>query len=951
MTRRAAVLCAVGVCVGTALGPRAMAEETGIGLPLRAVQFESDAWVDERGLRALLPLAPGAPVTAQDLAEARRVLELTEVFRAVDVAARAEDGEAVVLVRLTRKRIITDVSVTGYDALRWRDVYRLLRLRSGAFYDPAVVAAAEERLRTRYRQLGYPDAQVRHRLRRRPGEVDIVFTIDEGEPTQIAAVVVTGTTGLPPRELEHQLRRFVGKPHDRNAARDGERMLLRALRRAGYYDVQIDSDWTPTAAHAGVLWFTVAVGPLTEVEIIGNEALSDKRLLGLMDLETRLIVTDGTWRELARRMTRAYRDAGYYRARIRVRIEDGPPRRIVFRVDEGRRYAVRRVRFEGNEAIPADRLRDEMNTQPGRWLPWPRRGAFVREVFDEDLRRLWFFYREQAFADAEIVDAPIEVDEATGTIDVTVVIVEGPRTIVEAVHVPELPPSVEPPPRFALVPGQPLLPAQLETDTDAIERAFRAAGYVDVAVKPAVTRRPEADRAPAVVDWQVSQGPRHVIGSVIVQGNVETTNDTILRELPFAAGDPLDPESLRRGQDRVFQLGTYRSVSVEPIEPNGDRPVMDESDGAPPQEPGERVAADPVVQDVGVAVVPRPPGNLQWGGGYNTRDGITGFAEVTYDNIGNRARRLTVRGQGSVLPNDPSSTQFLALIGYRQPRIFGSEWQWNSELVGERSTRTIDQYDILRGSFGNGVVRDLLPRLKLGVELQVEYADTFNVRPVPFRAEDSGVSYTTALSPSLTFDGRNDPFAPTSGVFDTVRLRYAPPGLSTVQFGKINLQHSQAFPLARWLSFIYSTRIGYGGAFSGATVLPIRERYFLGGLTTVRGFSENSIGPRDVNNTVIGGDLAMVLSVELRVPIIYQLSAAAFNDNGGLFLTQCGTECRQQRDVRDNAFTFSNFRHSAGPGLRYMTPVGPIGLDYGFKLDRRAGESIGEIHFSISGTF
>ena len=105
------------------------------------------------------------------------------------------------------------------------------------------------------------------------------------------------------------------------------------------------------------------------------------------------------------------------------------------------------------------------------------------------------------------------------------------------------------------------------------------------------------------------------------------------------------------------------------------------------------------------------------------------------------------------------------------------------------------------------------------------------------------------------------------------------------------------------------------------------------------------------SHNVIGGDLAMVLSLEWRVPIIYQLSGAVFLDNGGLFLTQCDSECRQQRGVQNNAFTFENFRHSVGPGLRYMTPVGPISLDYGFKLARRAGESIGEVHFSISGTF
>jgi outer membrane protein assembly factor BamA len=165
------------------------------------------------------------------------------------------------------------------------------------------------------------------------------------------------------------------------------------------------------------------------------------------------------------------------------------------------------------------------------------------------------------------------------------------------------------------------------------------------------------------------------------------------------------------------------------------------------------------------------------------------------------------------------------VLAYRDPQIFHSRWQWTAELIGERSTKTIDQFSVLRGSVGNGLATDLLPRLKGGAELQVERADTFNVKPQSFLEEDQGISWTVALSPFLVFDGRNDPFAPTSGVFDSLRLRYAPPGLSTVQLGKINMQHSQAFPLARWLSFVYNARVGFGRAFSGGpgdprTLLP-----------------------------------------------------------------------------------------------------------------------------------
>jgi len=931
---------ALGVLAG------AVAAQEGVGRPLHAVHFTCDAWFDEPGIRALLPLTPGAPLTAEQLAESRRLLELSDVFREIEVDTRVGDGGgAIVTFRLKRKRVVTEVRVRGYDALKWRDAYRLVRIRTGSFYDPDAVVAANARLRARYAQMGYPHAAIDSAVRLRPGEAELTFTIEEGPPVVVAAVAVTGDTRMPANELEHALRRLVGKPHRRDGLREGERMLRETLREAGYYEAEIDGEWVPSDTDAGVLWFTIDAGARTEVEIIGNEARSRKQLLGLMDLSSRLIVTDGTWRELARRIKREYQEQGYYRARVFLRFTDGDPRQIRFRIEEGRRYTVRRVDFSGNTQLSSETLRDELNTRPGRWLPWPRRGAFVRAVFDEDLRRLWYFYREQAFEDAEIVDAPVDVNDETGAIDVTVVIDEGPRTMVEAVRPPDLsglPPALQEP-ALVLVPGEPLLPADLAEDSKTIQRTLQSDGYSGASVEPVVTRRKSGDVAPAVVDWTITRGPRREIGTVIVQGNVETYNETILSQLPFESGDPLDFEVLQRGQDKIYQLGTYRSVGVRPI-------------GAPAE-----------VEDVGIAVVPRPSGSIQWGAGYNTRDGITGFGEISYDNVGHRARRISVRGQGSVIPNDLDQTQFLALISFREPSFLGSAWQWNSELVGERSTKTINQYSILRGGFGNGLSRDLLPRLKGGIELQLEYADTFDVAPQSFLDEDEGDSFTTAISPFLIYDGRNDPFAPTSGIFDSVRLRYAPPGVSTVQFGKINLQHSQAFPLANWLSFIYSARVGYGNAFSGAEVLPIRERFFLGGATTVRGFSENSLGPTDQAFNVLGGDLAMVLSFELRVPVIYQLSFAVFNDNGGLFLTQCDAQCEQQRGVFGNAFTAENFRHSVGPGLRYMTPVGPISLDYGFKLDRRgrqvicypgprdcrsdSAESIGEVHFSISGTF
>ena len=917
----------------------ARADEAALGLPLAAVRFESDAWFDDAAVRRELPLRSGEPLTAAQLAETRTVLERVGIFREIAVEPRVEAGEAAVVIRLVRRQVLTGFRVTGYRAMSWRDVHRSLRLRTGAFYDREQLHAARQRLIERYHQAGYPQADVRVKVRKHPGEVELDIAIVEGAPQRVRVVAVGGTTGVPAGELEFALRDFLGQPHRRAMVRTGERTLIARLRDAGYFDASVDGSWEPRSLREGDLRFTVDSGPPTTLEVVGNVEISAVTLLDVMDLRARLVVTGGTWREMARRMAALYRRNGFYRARVTVSVREEAPRRVRFTVVEGRHYAVRRLRFVGNRGLSAAQLRAQMNTLPQRLVPWPRSGAFVRSAFDEDLRRLWYYYREQGFAEAQIVDAPVTVDDDTGAIDVSVVIEEGPRTIVALVEPPDLADLAPQTPALTLKTDEPLEPATLDADTATIAAVLRRGGYGAAVVEPVVDRHRVGLDDYATVRWHVVRGEGRTVGEILVQGNVETRNEIIERELPFAVGDPLDPEALQAGQDAVYRLGTYRSVTVRPLSDRDPAPT------------------------VGVEVQPRPPGSLQWGVGYNTRDGFTLNGETAYDNLGRRARRIALRAQVSILPSDPSSSQYLAALGYRDPQFLRSRWQWNAELAAERSTRNIDQYSVQRVSLGNGLSRQLFRRVQVAGEVQVEYADVFDLQPKSFQGEDEGPAWTTALSPSLLYDGRDDPFAPTRGVFDTARFRWALPGVSSVQFGKLNLQHSQALPVAPWLSLVASGRVGFGRAFSGATVVPIRERYFIGGATTVRGYSENSLGPtgcRDADQltdcpqgsrAVLGGDTALIANLEARVPIWGALAAAAFLDVGGNFLTQCDAACQAEHGVYDNRFTWSNFRKGAGPGLRYMTPVGPISLDYGFKIDRRAGESIGEIHFSISGTF
>jgi outer membrane protein insertion porin family len=155
------------------------------------------------------------------------------------------------------------------------------------------------------------------------------------------------------------------------------------------------------------------------------------------------------------------------------------------------------------------------------------------------------------------------------------------------------------------------------------------------------------------------------------------------------------------------------------------------------------------------------------------------------------------------------------------------------------------------------------------------------------------------------------------------------------------------------LVFLYALRAGWGRAISGSSQLPISERFFLGGRSTVRGFGENDVGPMGENGDPIGGDVSLNVNLELQFPLVYGFAGAIFSDGGAVYLQNANDKNSNGEPLCDAfcSFSLDNFRRSAGLGLRYITPIGPLSLDYGFKLDRRHGESIGAVHFSVGVLF
>ncbi|MBI5664112.1 MAG: outer membrane protein assembly factor [Nitrospirae bacterium] len=194
------------------------------------------------------------------------------------------------------------------------------------------------------------------------------------------------------------------------------------------------------------------------------------------------------------------------------------------------------------------------------------------------------------------------------------------------------------------------------------------------------------------------------------------------------------------------------------------------------------------------------------------------------------------------------------------------------------------------------------------------------------------------MSPSIYFDKRNDPFNPTSGSLHGIVVKYASKELlSESEFIKGTLQSSWYFQLMKPVVMALSLRSGMAHGLGVDKELPLIERFFLGGRSTVRGYSHDSLGPKGADNNPTGGNIFVLMNWELRFSLVKGFGLVTFVDSGNVWKTK--------DDVRDD------LKYTVGAGIRYNTPVGPIRIDYGHKMNKEEDESYGEAHFSFGHAF
>jgi len=868
-------------------------------------------------LAGIVTVRPGSLLTRDAVRESIRRLQSKSLFRELSAYVREEGGRVELLFYLLPLPVVTEIEVVGNKRIAASRILAVSRIRRGTSVTGADLSRAQESVLSFLREKGFLEATVSVSAicKVDTGTGKVRIDVREGSPALVKEMQAPGSAFFPRERLEELLGVSPGSRFDFREWEKGVKRLRGAYKREGFLTVRIPEPGM-SCEDRKELCLTVRVeeGPRYEVVWEGAHRFSVGKLEKVSGIyaEEGELTEGGLEYELRERLLSFYRGQDYLKASVDIEVKKKPDggRSLRIILTEGQAGFLKSIRFTGNASMSGKKLRKQMlSSERGFFHFITGSGKFDEEEWRADLAAVIGLYQKEGFARARITSVDTDWDDKGG-ITATIHIEEGKQYRLRAIRVQgndhflreeilRLIKNRE---------GQFVDYSVLDQDEEAIAAHYRNAGYLDVSV----STRFEVDEGgdTASIYFHIEEGPRYRLGNVVVQGNVLTDSVVVTRELTIPEGAPAGEKEMLKFQQAVFGTGLYKSVRLQKVK----RP-------------------DEGILDLIVEVEETLYFEVEYGVGYGSYTRLRGFVGAKNKNLNRKGRRLSTRISAS-------EKEQIYLADLREPWVLGNRWKWEGGVTASHTEAQRNSFSFRKTSIVTSINKTIFGRSSVSLQYELSQDDIFDVEPgAVLSPEDQGTALISAIRGLFVLDFRDDPFNPKRGTFHSGSAELATSALgSEVEYYKFVGQSSWYHPVFRRNTFVVSARAGVVRPFGTSEEVPIQKRFFLGGRTTVRGFKEDYLGPRAPDGSLTGGDYMVNGNVELRVPLKYGFLVAFFLDTGSVWFEN------------DPQYGF-DLRETAGIGLRYITPVGPVAVDYGWKLDRREGESSGEWNFTIGAVF
>lgn len=741
------------------------------------------------------------------------------------------------------------------------------------------------------------------------------------EVQRVTSVTLVGELGGP----EDRLRRVIdvegGDEFDFSAWQRGRDRLEGALHDEGRREARVSAR-RQDEPNGVAITYQIDAGPLTAIRFTGDSPSTDI-VRAIEAAWTRAIFDDALVDEAEVLVRRALNERGYLQPSVEATVAvDGGVKTLHLVVEPGERALERRIVVNADDEALARDIERWARRGGTEDLAWRDPAAFQRALVEE-LRRRGHVRPEVAVAPPR-ADGPValvRVDVRAGAVVTVRDVRFAGASRVEADRLRET---------AGIEPGAPYDPATVDGARERVARLMRGEGFAEARVEAEVEAEPDGRQVTIVL--VVDEGPRQVLREIAVTGNRSIGRDVIVQALDLEIGDPLGADAWLRARSRLFDTALFRRVDVtaEPIASPAE--AQDERRRAAGEQPMRLiVTADewPALRvRYGLQVSEeRPEGDVE---GRDLTPGLS--ADVTRRTLFGRA--ITVGGAAEYQRRERLARGFL-----NTPTLFGLPVE--SLLTVERSREDIPDASVI--SDRSGVSWE--QRVQIAAPLRVSYGyrydrdHTFSTRPSddPLNPTFDVTVNVARLTASAVFDTRNNPLETTRGWLASSNIEYAPASLgSDIRFVRY-LGQIYYFQPVRRVVLASAARIGLATALDGQLLIP-SERFFAGGARTVRGITENGLGPRDIFGDAAGGGALVVFNHEVRFPLYRWFSGVGFIDVGNVF-------------ERPRTIDFEDLAGSFGVGLRVATPFALLRADVARLWSPDVGQTTARWTFGIGHTF
>jgi outer membrane protein insertion porin family len=704
------------------------------------------------------------------------------------------------------------------------------------------------------------------------------------------------------------LRKISSKPGDFYSP-EVLRQDLKSVFAMGYFDnVEIDVNDTPAGKE---VIFRVQEKPLIKsLNFSGLDELSEKDVKEAANIQVNTILNPSKLNDAIKRIKALYKSKGFYNCKATAKLSypTSQTADVRFVVEEGKKMTIAGINFQGNTSYDNGDLKDVIQTSSWNWLSWLTEGGILKtEVLMQDAARLNAFYNNNGFIEAK-VGTP-KVEEKDGELYVTFMINEGPRYRVGTVDI-----------QGDLVEDKAKLISQLKIrkekflnrkvlrqDTLKLSDIYAEHGYAFAELRPKISKSEQGKRVN--ITFNADKGSMVYFNRVEIQGNTRTRDNVIRRDLLVQEGGVYDSRAIRRSTERLQRLGFFEEVTVTP------QPTMNEDE-----------------MNILVAVKEKSTGQFSIGAGYSSSDKMMFMGEISEDNFLGMGTKLAFSASLSAVTNRFN-------LNYTDPRIFDSNVSAGIDAFNWE--REYDDYT--KESIGAGFRfgHHLWERWR--IFYGYTWSDTTlsdisdNASEYLLRSKD--INVTSAVRVSVVRDTRNRRFNPTAGSRNSLSVRYAGIG-GDAKFTKVEGNTSWYFAMP--FSTVFHVKGAAGQAFENEDdKLPVYENFYLGGMNSIRGLKSSSISPLDpVSHEKYGGDKMWYANIELSFPLLTEagLYGVAFTDFGNVYAAE------------DN-WDFGTFKKTAGLGVNWLSPMGPLRLVWSYNLDKQDNDEDATWDFAMGGSF